>query len=652
LVAHGRFPAPIVIARYAALAVLALAASLAARRAEAQTPDTLPSPGALKRLSLEELMNIEVTSVSRRPEKLSTTASAIQIITGDDIRRSGAASLVDALRLSPNLQVAQANSSQWAVSARGFNNVLANKLLVLIDGRTVYTPLYAGVFWDVQNVALEDVDRIEVISGPGGALWGANAVNGVINIVTKSAAETQGLAVEGGGGTELHAFGTLRYGGRLGAGPAYRVYGTGFGRGATLTRDGADAGDAWGLGQGGFRMDWGGDGSDALTVQGDYYEGRPDPDGNADIIARGGNALGRMTRTLAGDGELQLQLYYDRTHRDLGNGFTEDLSTYDLDGQHRFHLGKRQEIVWGLGYRLMDHETRNLELFAFEPAHKLLHLFSGFIHDEIVLVDRRLRAALGVKLEHTTYTGIEVQPSGRLAWTPNERHTVWSGISRAVRTPARIDRDLRLYAAPGLPIISGADFESENVLAVELGWRAQPTGAFSFSLSTFYNEYDDLRSAEPGPPPLFIPITFANGVQGHTYGVELGSVVQVSPRWRLRGGYTFLKKKLSVAPGSNDLNGASAESNDPEHQFLMQSSADLPGRVSLDAVVRAVDELPDPRVPGYVDLDLRLAWSPNDRLELSVTGQNLFHGEHAEFTPASPSPRRIERGVYGKLTWR
>jgi iron complex outermembrane receptor protein len=638
--------------RRAVCVSIALVLAVPGGRVLAQVPDTVPPPGALKRLSLEQLMNIEVTSVSRRSERLSSTASAIQIITADDIRRSGAASVVEALRLAPNLQVAQANSSQWAVSARGFNNVLANKLLVLIDGRTVYTPLYAGVFWDVQNLPLETVERIEVVSGPGGALWGANAVNGVINIITKSATETQGFRAEAGGGTELHAIGALRYGGPLGSGSAYRVYGMGFGRGATADIDGSDAGDAWGLGQGGFRMDWRGGAADGLTLQGDYYEGRPDPDGNAEIIVRGGNAVGRWSRTLSEESEFQLQVYYDRTHRDFGNGFTEDLSTYDADWQHRFQLDRRQEIIWGLGYRLMDHRTRNLELFAFLPAHKLLHLFSGFVQDEITLVEERLRATVGTKIEHTTYTGIEVQPSVRLAWTPSASHVVWTGASRAVRTPSRIDRDLFLFAAPDFPVIAGADFESEDVLALELGWRTQARENLSLSVSTFYNEYDDLRSAEPGPPPVNLPITFANGVQGNTYGVEVASTYRVSDRWLLRGGYTLVKKDLSLAPGSSDLNGATAESNDPEHQLLLHSSLDLPGGLGLDAVIRAVDELPQPRVPGYAELNLRLAWRFTRRLELSVVGQNLLHGEHAEFVPASPSPRRIERGVYGKITWR
>ncbi|MGH7498626.1 MAG: TonB-dependent receptor plug domain-containing protein [Gemmatimonadales bacterium] len=590
--------------------------------------------------------------MSRRPEKLSTTASAIQVITGEDIRRSGASSIPEALRLASNLQVAQVNASQWAVSARGFDNVLANKLLVLIDGRTVYTPLYAGVFWDVQNVPLETVDRIEVISGPGGALWGANAVNGVINIITKSAKETQGLSVEGGGGTELHGFGEVRYGGQISSGPEFRLYAMGFGRGSTNLRSGEDANDSWGLGQGGFRMDWNAGPADALTLQADYYDGRPDPDGGARIVARGGNAIGRWKRVLSAASDLQLQAYYDRTWRDFGNGFTEGLSTYDVDWQHRFQLGRRQEVIWGLGARLMDHRTENLELFAFLPAHKVLHLYSGFIQDEIAFVHERLSLTLGSKFEHNDYTGFEVQPSVRLAWSPTPRHTVWAALSRAVKTPSRLDRDFVLLAAPSLPIIASGDLQSEEVLAAELGWRVQPHERVSLALSTFYNDYDNVRTAEPGPPPLGIPITFGNGVRGHTYGVELAAAYQVSSRWRLRGGYTFLRKDLSLKPGSNDLNRASAESDDPRHEFVIQSSADLPAGLELDAVLRYVSELPDPRVPSYGGLDLRFAWKPWERLELAVVGQNLLNDDHAEFIPSGPLPRKVERGVYGKITWR
>jgi iron complex outermembrane receptor protein len=628
-----------------------IAAAIFASRAAAQTPDSLPS-GALKRLSLEQLMNIEVTSVSRHPERLSATASAIQVITGEEIRRSGASSVAEALRLAPNLQVAQVNASQWAISARGFTNVLSNKLLVLIDGRTVYTPLYAGVFWDVQNLPVEQVDRIEVISGPGGALWGANAVNGVINIITKSASETQGLALEAGGGTEVQEFGGLRYGGRTSPELAYRVYGHGWGWGSTKLTNGNDAEDSWGMGQTGFRTDWTPRPSDRVTLQSDFNYARPAPDGGSPILAMGGNVVGRWKRAITEGSDFQIQLYYDRTYRDFQNGFTEDLATYDIDGQHRFRLRHRQEITWGLGARLMDHQTTNLSLFEFLPAHRWLHLYSAFVQDELAFADDRWHLTLGSKFEHNDYTGFEVQPSARLAWTPAERTTVWAAVSRAVRTPSRLDRDFYLYAAPSFPVIVGDDLQSEELLAYELGWRFQPDARMSFSLSTFYNDYDHLRSAEPGPPPFNLPITFQNGVAGHTYGVEMAAAYQVSDRWRLRGGYTFLHKKLSVQPGSNDLNQGTAESDDPAHQILLQSTADLPGGLEFDATVRYVDILPKPPVPSYVDLGLRLGWKPTRHLELAVVGQHLLERRHAEFMPTSPSPREIERGIYGQVTWR
>jgi iron complex outermembrane receptor protein len=624
---------------------------LLANPALAQIPDSLPPPGALKRLSLEQLMNVEVTSVSRRPEKLSTTASAIQIITGEDIRRSGASSIPEALRLAPNLQVAQVNATQWAVSARGFNNTLANKLLVLIDGRTVYTPLYAGVFWEVQNVPLDAVDRIEVVSGPGGTVWGANAVNGVINIITRGAKDTQGLLLEAGGGTELHGFGAVRYGGQSSSGLAYRLYAHGFGRGSTVRPDGTDARDTWGMGQGGLRLDWSSGTANAFTVQSDYYDGRPDADGSGRTVARGGNALGRWTRTVSEESDIQLQVYYDRSWRDFGIGLTEDLTTYDIDGQHRFQFGRHQEVVWGLAARVMVDDTKSDTSLAFLPADKTLQLYGGFVQDEIALSGDRLRFSVGSKFEHNSYTGFEVQPSVRLAWTPASRHTVWAAVSRAVRTPSRVDRDLFAFAAPSVPLLAGGDIQSEKLIAYEVGWRAQPGPRMSVSVSTFYNDYDDLRTVEPGPPPTGLPFTLGNGLQGHAYGAELGAVYQVSDRWRLRGGYTFLKKELSLKPGSADPNGGKAEGNDPEHQFLIQSSADLPGRLGLDAVFRFVDALPDPKVPSYADLDLRLGWAATEHLELAVVGQNLLHGEHIEFN-SSPSPREVQRGVYGRLTWR
>lgn len=619
-----------------------------------QVQDSLPSFQALKQLSLEELMDIKVTSVSKRPEKLTEVASAIQVITQKDIRNSGAKTLAEALRLAPNLQVAQVNSSQWAISARGFNNVLANKLLVLIDGRTVYTPMYAGVFWDVQNVLLEDVDRIEVISGPGGTLWGANAVNGVINIITKNSKDTKGLFVEGAIGSSLPGLGSLRYGGQLTKELTYRVYGTGFKMGSAIDTNDLKAKDQWSMIQGGVQLDWEASDNDKLSIQQNIYSNKPNPDaGNSPIIARGDNITARWEHKISGRSDFRLQAYYDHTWRDFRNEFTEDLKTYDIDWQHRYQLGRRHTLTYGLNFRLMDHKVTNLELFAFLPEQKRLYLYSIFLQDELRLIKDRLRLTVGAKVEHNSYTGFEYQPNARLTWTPTENQTVWGAVSRAVRTPARIDRGFFLYIAPDVPLISGSDnFISEKMVAYELGWRLQPLENISISLASFYNVYGNIRSAEPGPPPFFIPITFGNGVEGNTYGIELSATHQLTDWWNLRGGYTFLKKELSVKPGSSDLNQGTAESNDPVHQFLVQSIVNIPGRIELGTVLRYVDKLPAPYVKAYMGLDARIGWKLSEAIELSVVGQNLLDKNHYEFIPSSPSPRQVERSIYGKIICR
>lgn len=616
-----------------------------------QAPDTL-SLTKLKTLSLEELMSIQVTSVSKRAENLEEVASAIQVITQDDIRNSGAKTLPEALRLASNLQVAQVNSSQWAISARGFDNVLANKLLVLIDGRTVYTPLYAGVYWDVQNLLLEDIDRIEVISGPGGTLWGANAVNGVINIITKSSKETKGLFVEGAAGSALPGLGNLRYGGQLNKKLNYRVYGTGFKMGNTLLTNGSKAGDEWQMGQGGFRMDWDASEKSKLMLQGNLYGGKPNPDaGDTSVTAKGDNILIRWNRTTSKNSDFQLQAYYDHTSRDFNNGFSEELKTYDIDWQNHYHLGNN-ELTYGANFRMMDHHVTNLELFAFLPAHKMLYLYSGFIQDEIMLVKDHLHFTIGSKLEHNSYTGFEYQPNGRLNWIINKKQNVWTSVSRAVRTPARIDRDFYLFLTPELSFISGNDnFTSEKMTSYELGWRSTPLKTLSFSLASFYNIYDDIRSAELGSPPFNIPITFGNGVKGKTYGVELSVTTQLTNWWNIKGGYTFLQKDLSVKEGSKDANEGSAESDDPENQLVVQSRIMLPAHIELGTILRYVDHLPKPFVPHYFGLDVRIGWRLNKSFEFNLVGQNLLDKRHPEFIPSSPSAREIQRSIYGKITY-
>ena len=619
-----------------------------------QAQDSLTSPTALKKLSIEELMNIEVISVSKRPEKLTGAASAIQVITQQDIRNSGAKTVPEALRLAPNLQVAQVNSSQWAISARGFNNVLANKLLVLIDGRTVYTPLYGGVFWDVQNLLLEDVERIEVISGPGGTLWGANAVNGVINIITKNSRDTKGLFVEAGAGSDLRALAGLRYGAQLSHDLSYRVYGTGFGLDNTVLTNGSKADDQWHMIQGGFRLDWDIPEKDKLSLQANLYHGKPNPDGgDTAVISNGQNLVFRWNHNSSEKSDFQLQAYYDYTLRDFGNGFTEHLKTYDIDWQNRYQAGKRHEITYGLNIRIMDHKVTNLELFEFLPPKNTLYLYSLFVQDEMMLVKERLHLILGAKIEHNSYTGFEYQPNARITWTATKNQTVWGAVSRAVRTPSRIDRDFFLNLTPTLVYISGNNvFKSEDMIAYELGWRLQPLKNLSISLSTFYNVYDNLRSVEPGPPPFGIPLTFANGVKGKTYGIELSATHQVTGWWNLRGGYTFLNKELKVKTDSKDMNGGSAESNDPKHQFLIQSSMHLPGQIDFGIDFRYIDKLPKPKVPGYMGMDMRIGWTIRKVVELSLTGQNLLQSRHAEFIPSSPSPREIQRSIYGKIICR
>jgi iron complex outermembrane recepter protein len=622
---------------------IAIATLILATRAFPQTPDSLPSPGALKQMSLEQLMAIEVSSVSRRPERLSETASAIQVITREDIRRSGATRLPEALRLATNLEVDQLDASQWAISSRGFNSPLANKLLVLIDGRTVYSPLFAGVFWDTQDVLLEDIEQIEVISGPGAALWGANAVNGVINITTRKASDTQGFLASGGGGTELHGFGGGRYGGTLGAKAHFRVYGKYSDRDGTSLPTGQDARNDWSAGQGGFRLDWDAGTGDLITLQGDLIDDRTDLTATTDGVMRGGNVIGRWSHKITAASDLKAQLYVDRAHRDLPGSYDDGLNTYDFDFQHRIAWGKRHDIVWGVGYRVVKDDFRSGAV-VFLPQQVSLETFSSFGQDEIALRDR-LHLTLGLKVEHNSYTGFEFQPSVRLGWQVSDRQTLWAAISRAVRTPSRLDRDLAFL--PGL------GFNSEEVRAYELGYRGQAGERLAVSVSAFYQDYDDLRSQEPAGPGSPFPIVLANGQEGKSYGVESTARFRVMDWWQLQAGYSELRVTIRPKPGSLDPSFGASEAADSRHHVSLRSSFDLSRQLELDAGFRYVSRITNPNVttPGYSELDLRLGWLPLPRLELSVVGQNLLHDRHVEFGDPS-SAQEIERGVYGKAVWR
>jgi iron complex outermembrane receptor protein len=661
-------------ARWLSRTVLLVSLGFCGSLPDAAAADNAPALNALKKLSVEQLMEIEVTSVSRRPEKLLQAAAAVQVISGEEIRRSGATLLPEALRLADNLAAAQKNSHDWGISARGFNTELANKLLVMMDGRTVYTPLYSGVFWNVQDYLLEDLNRIEVISGPGGTLWGANAVNGVINIISKSARDTTGLFAEAGAGGNIRSFVGARYGAALAPNVHVRIYGKYFDRGSQVMTNGLKAANAWHMGRGGFRLDAEPSAQNTLTLQGDLYGGDQNLNAGGSSEVSGGNVLGRWSHIISEHSDFRLQAYYDRTHLASvvrthtfapAGILTDDLDTYDVDFQHRLQLGDRHQLVWGLGYRLTHDEVTNAPTLVFLPAHLEQSLFSGFAQDEITLRPGLL-FTIGTKLEHNDYTGYEVEPSARLQWELTARQMVWTALSRAVRTPSRIDRDLReptLLAAP-LPssiLNGGANFRAETVVVAELGYRAQLSERLSTSATVFVHDYDHVRSTTPAPmtPTSFgFPLTFENNLEGETHGLELSSALQVRPGWRLRAGFNLLKEYLHVKSGRVDFSRALNETADPERQLTLRSAMDLPGRVELDVAWRAVDALrvnnggTEGRVPGYYEMDARLGWRPTDQLELALVGQNLLHDHHPEFGMGRPTREEIERSVHGKVSWR
>ena len=648
---------------------------LAATASPAQAaPEPGVSTATLKSLSVEELMDIEVTSVSKRPEKLSETASAIQVITQEEIRRSGSTTLAEALRLASNLQVAQKNAHDWGISARGFNTELSNKLLVLIDGRTVYTPLYSGVFWDAQDYLLEDIDRIEVISGPGGTLWGANAVNGVINIITRSSHETQGLALEAGGGTELRSLAGIRYGGAVGSNVTWRAYAKYLERDDSVLDDGTDGFDSGHMSQAGFRVDAEASSQNTLTVQGDVYQSDEEVLAGENSKLSGANVLGRWSRAYSDESSMSLQAYFDHTHLSLPTAsnvfapagtFADDLDTYDLDFQHHFRLTARQQIVWGLGYRFTHDVVDAAPTLALLPPRLDHHLFSGFVEDKLQLQES-VFLTLGTKLEHNDYTGLEYEPSARLQWNYASQQMLWAAISRAVRTPSRIDRDLRepTRLPPPFPasiLNGGDDFSSEKLVAYELGHRAQLGARLATSLSLFYNDYSDIRSTTPGPPgfPSFgFPLVFANNLEGETHGLELSATWQPLDAWRLRGGYNLLEEHLHVRRGRVDFSNALNETSDPEQQLTLRSALDLATNLQLDIGLRWVDTLhnnngPFPgTVPSYVEADARVGWLMGSNLEFSVVGQNLLHDHHPEYGFPTLARPEIERSVYGKVLLR
>jgi iron complex outermembrane recepter protein len=604
-------------------------------------------------LSLEELGNIQVTSVSKRAERVLDAAASVYVITGEEIRRSGVTRLPDALRLAPNLQVAQVNSHQHAISARGFNNAIGNKLLVLIDGRTVYTPLFSGVNWDAQDVMLEDVDRIEVISGPGATLWGANAMNGVINIMTKSSTNTKGtLAVAGAGNAENHV--AVRYGGGQGAAGnlSFRLYAQAFDQDNTENAAGAAVRDGWDKRQAGFRVDGGADARN-FTVHGDYYRADFDPGPAGAGSTTGANLVARWSERLSGGSTLRLQAYYDHSRREDPFTFSHRIDLADIELQHSADWGNHR-IVWGAGYRRSRDSVEahfpavNPLPQTLSPERRNLSWSNLFIQDDFRLNDE-LELTLGAKAERNFYTGVEYLPNLRLAWKPGADKLIWTSLSRSVRAPARIDRDFRLFLQlPGRPLIpvilGGPDFQSEIAKTIDLGYRARPSAMLSYSVTAFHTQYERLRSGQP--PPAIVQ----NMIEGTISGLESWAAFQVTKDWRLSAGWTLMRERLKIMPGSRDPTGPRALGNDPAHTWLLRSSYSPSPKADVDITVRHAGALPAPTVPEYTAVDARIGWRLNAKTELSLTVQNLFDTGHAEFGE-NANASQFGRTAFLKLTW-
>jgi iron complex outermembrane receptor protein len=616
--------------------------------AEAPPKTAAVSPSELKKLALEELVDMEITSASRRPEKLSETSSAVDVITSDDIERAGVTNIPDALRLGTEMEVAQVDGHTWAISARGFNTTVANKMQVLMDGRSLYTPLFSGVFWDVQQTFLPDLEQIEIIRGPGATLWGANAVNGVINIRTKSADETQGLLLYGGGGFEAEGFGGVRYGGKVGDDTYYRVYVMGQARdGLPLEGDGAE--DDSHIMQGGFRIDSKIHPEDTITLQGDFYAGNFEQLNSGDIDVDGENVIGRWTHEFEKDSSIMLQAYYDRTHRFIPNVFEEERNTFDIELQHQLRYGQHY-IVYGGNYRLSHDDIGNLgPSLAFIPDSDTEHLVSAYVQDEWHIVPDAFFITAGSKFEYNTFSGFEVQPTGRFTWLPGMGQTVWGAISRAVRTPTRIDQNFVVpnpAFAPAM-LVANPDFESETLVAYELGYRLKATSNLSFDLAGYYNDYDNLRSVEPLPGGK---ITIENKLVGQSYGGSLAAKWRIADWWRLDGSVSLFRVDIDKAPGGHDVNNGAGEANDPGCTFIIHSAMDLPWNLRFDSFLRYVDDLPNPHTPSYLTADLRLAWSPRKNLEVAIVGRNLFDEAHPEFRTMAMA-HEVERSVFATFKW-
>jgi len=633
----------------------------------------------LTELSIEELLNIEVTSAGRKTQKLEDTAAAIHVITAEDIRRSGMTSLPELLRMAPGLQVAQIDASTWAIGSRGFNGPRSSKLLVLLDGRTLYTPTNSGVDWDTQDTVLEDIERIEVIRGPGGTMWGANAVNGVISIITKSAAATQGGLVNAGAGN-YERQGTVRYGGEIGETGHFRIYARNASYDSLPLASGAPARNQRDLRRAGFRADWALAGGDTVTAQGDAYEGNFDYTGSTLSLAppantptvktanlKGGNLLARWKRALSATSDWELQFYYDTyERRNARQGGRRD--TCDLDFQHHFPWGDAHNIVWGGGYRQTGDRMDSAFKETFDPAQRTDHVVNAFVQDEIALSEDKLYLTAGSKFEHNDYTGFEYQPNLRLRWKIDGRQTAWAAVSRAVHTPSREDTDLvtNLNASSGAGGITSVRqvqgnpaMQSTKVLAHEAGYRIQPSERVQVDAAIFYNEYHDLKTTEPGasylvagtPGYRVLPQVFSNKASATTHGIEWSGNWRPGDKWRIKAAYTWLKMDIRRDADSSDASVERDVGLSPQNQLQFQVFHSPADNLDLSAALYYVDSLPRQNLPAYTRFDARAGWRARRDLELSLTGRNLFDLGHTEFGSLAGNIE-VPRSIYGAATWK
>lgn len=636
-------------------------------------------PDELTELSVEDLLNIEVISASKKAKSLNDSPAAIFVITQEDIKRIGATSIPEALRLAPGVNVARIDSNKWAISTRGFNGRFANKLLVLIDGRNAYTRTFSGVYWENQDVMLEDIDRIEVIRGPGATLWGANAVNGVINIITKHSADTQGGLLVAGGGTEEQGFGSFRYGGTLNEHTTARTYIKGFKRDENTHQSGGEAGDDWDKVQGGFRIDSQLTTKDNLTIQGDAYRSQINQNTtfaqlaapyytnfNETVDTFGGNLLARHQHNLSVTSDYTFQIYYDFYERDEAF-IKETRQTIDLDLQHRFSWLGINDVIWGAAYRYSHDDFKTNGYGHVNNSSRNDQLFSAFFQDEITLIKDSLWLTLGSKIEHNDYSGGEVQPTARLMWIPYKQHRIWGAISRAVRTPSRFDHNgiLLTKAIPPVPFVSpeiavnfegNNQYDSEQVISYELGYRTTFIDNISIDFATFYNDYSDLvyiQTSNPTPTStpglLKVANHFTNKQTIQTYGFELSVIWQMLDWWRWDANYNLLKTKYGKY-----LNNI----YNPQQHASLRSSISPTKNFDFDILLRYVDSTKSisfsdsTTIKSYISMDIRLAWQPVNNIELSLVGQNLLAENHYEYKQELiTNPTEIDRGMYGKLVW-